>query len=500
MFRKRVKFGSGKIEKMKKQFLVSIIITLLFSHFSLSGFSQNWLPLNVQQRSNFSFGDSIISYTAWVDSTKIIDSDSVYYLNRTIIRCENCTLPFCVSAIYLNAQPSLLTSLFFIKSDTIHFINSNKNYHYTLNLKSLAGVSFVFDSTNNITAKLFQSTDSLFWNSFDSVKIYMLSNSDTIILSKNHGLLKFPTFDSHKHITLIGVEGVDEGILTPKFSDFFSFNLGDKFEYRTEAGIRWVDLDLIEQITINSNLSQGDTISYGITKKTIRYIWLYNNIYDTVYTYINDTLTFIKQDYLYLDKYVGESLNYQQCGLTHKPIYLTKTNSFNCISKTFDYDQFIDISSDTIHETGCPSDITGCLSRYYNTTYGVNVGFIHMDSSEITMQVYDKYRYKNLTAAEIKGITYGVFTPDSLFLSEVPDSNNASIKLTVFPNPVTNYLTVETPQKSEIQILNIEGQIIKSFVDAEKHITIDVSDFAKGLYFIKVKTENGVAVEKFVKE
>jgi len=34
----------------------------------------------------------------------------------------------------------------------------------------------------------------------------------------------------------------------------------------------------------------------------------------------------------------------------------------------------------------------------------------------------------------------------------------------------------------------------------EVHATLDISGFARGMYFIKVKTEKGVAVKKFVKE
>jgi hypothetical protein len=32
----------------------------------------------------------------------------------------------------------------------------------------------------------------------------------------------------------------------------------------------------------------------------------------------------------------------------------------------------------------------------------------------------------------------------------------------LFPNPSTNNLTIQTPQKSSIQILNIQSQILKS--------------------------------------
>ena len=70
----------------------------------------------------------------------------------------------------------------------------------------------------------------------------------------------------------------------------------------------------------------------------------------------------------------------------------------------------------------------------------------------------------------------------------------------VFPNPATDNITIETPQKSEIEILNIQGQIIKTAKSDGKETTIDLRNLSSGVYIIKAKTERGVAVKKFIKE
>jgi hypothetical protein len=72
--------------------------------------------------------------------------------------------------------------------------------------------------------------------------------------------------------------------------------------------------------------------------------------------------------------------------------------------------------------------------------------------------------------------------------------------IVLYPNPVNGAFCITLLQSSEIEILNIEGQIIKSLNANENHTTIDISDFAKGMYFVKVKNENGVGVKKFIKE
>ena len=96
------------------------------------------------------------------------------------------------------------------------------------------------------------------------------------------------------------------------------------------------------------------------------------------------------------------------------------------------------------------------------------------------------------------------YYPD-IFLAKLCSSTgiteiNSENTINIFPNPAIDNLTIETPQKSEIEILNIEGQIIKSISVNNNHTSIDISSFARGMYFVKVKTENGVEVKKFVKE
>ena len=41
---------------------------------------------------------------------------------------------------------------------------------------------------------------------------------------------------------------------------------------------------------------------------------------------------------------------------------------------------------------------------------------------------------------------------------------------------------------------------IKSINAEETHTTIDISGFARGMYYVKVETAKGMVVKKFVKE
>lgn len=70
----------------------------------------------------------------------------------------------------------------------------------------------------------------------------------------------------------------------------------------------------------------------------------------------------------------------------------------------------------------------------------------------------------------------------------------------IYPNPANDNLKIESPEEPMIEITNIQGQIIKTFISVDLKTNIDISGVAKGIYFVKVKTAEGIAVKKFIKE
>ena len=72
--------------------------------------------------------------------------------------------------------------------------------------------------------------------------------------------------------------------------------------------------------------------------------------------------------------------------------------------------------------------------------------------------------------------------------------------IVISPNPVVNILKIGNLQKADIEISNIKGQIVKRISTNETNTTLDISAYASGMYYIKVKTEKGIAVKKFIKE
>jgi hypothetical protein len=116
------------------------------------------------------------------------------------------------------------------------------------------------------------------------------------------------------------------------------------------------------------------------------------------------------------------------------------------------------------------------------------------DSSIVSTHIYDGYDNPNLSLVHFMPIdTIGCYLTSGIFEPISSIKNN----ILIYPNPVTDILQIQTdvPIK-EIEITDITGRLL--YTTTAK--TINCSNYASGVYFIKATTEKGVAVKKFIKE
>ena len=80
--------------------------------------------------------------------------------------------------------------------------------------------------------------------------------------------------------------------------------------------------------------------------------------------------------------------------------------------------------------------------------------------------------------------------------------------LSVFPNPATDRLNISFVMEDEnpvfCKILDMTGKLLynKSIESTGGLIeeSVNVSEFAKGIYLLRIETSKGTTIEKFVKE
>ena len=79
-----------------------------------------------------------------------------------------------------------------------------------------------------------------------------------------------------------------------------------------------------------------------------------------------------------------------------------------------------------------------------------------------------------------------------------------SSKFNVFPNPVTDVVTITNSESigiEQIEIFDISGKTIKSLnLNNENEAQLNLGDFASGMYLLHIKTNEGTAVKKVVKK
>ncbi|MBQ8704525.1 MAG: Omp28-related outer membrane protein [Bacteroidales bacterium] len=74
----------------------------------------------------------------------------------------------------------------------------------------------------------------------------------------------------------------------------------------------------------------------------------------------------------------------------------------------------------------------------------------------------------------------------------------ASVDFSIYPNPATDRLNINCNDAvREVSVIDVTGRTV---INAGAESTVNVSGLAAGVYMVRVATENGIGVQKFVKE
>jgi hypothetical protein len=85
-------------------------------------------------------------------------------------------------------------------------------------------------------------------------------------------------------------------------------------------------------------------------------------------------------------------------------------------------------------------------------------------------------------------------------ITGLPDNvQSPDAEISLNPNPVNDMLIINAPANSVIEILNLQGTLIKKMGSSELRAGVDVSQLPSGVYLIRCRTETGRVVRKFVK-
>ena len=105
----------------------------------------------------------------------------------------------------------------------------------------------------------------------------------------------------------------------------------------------------------------------------------------------------------------------------------------------------------------------------------------------------------------IEGELSTEYTVDIRLASDVEDDDaieEISTTFSIYPNPVNDRLFVEAETEiEEVVVYDIFGrQQVTETPSHQGNLSIDLSDLNSGIYFVKVKTENGEIAKRFIKK
>jgi len=138
----------------------------------------------------------------------------------------------------------------------------------------------------------------------------------------------------------------------------------------------------------------------------------------------------------------------------------------------------------------------GSLDTDFDSEIGFSTNPQHIAiQSDGKILAFGGYQYKGVENL----ITRIMGTPQTVSVTENKDIFNS---ISIFPNPATNQLNIVSEEKKilGVVITDINGKTVFETQDPNEYkITINTSSFTTGLYFMKIETESGLIVKRFIK-
>ena len=78
--------------------------------------------------------------------------------------------------------------------------------------------------------------------------------------------------------------------------------------------------------------------------------------------------------------------------------------------------------------------------------------------------------------------------------TSIIDNSEISSSINVYPNPTNGIINIDATEINKIEVIDTKG-CTKYTGKANQ---INISDFKKGIYFIKISTKNGFDVKKII--
>lgn len=153
------------------------------------------------------------------------------------------------------------------------------------------------------------------------------------------------------------------------------------------------------------------------------------------------------------------------------------------------------ITNNTLLCTGQTASLTanGALTYLWNTSATTSV-------IAVSPTVTTNY---TVTGTDANGCSNSVVLTQSVSLCTGIDSQivTPNSQMVLYPNPSNGIFTISgIEQNISISIYNAIGELVKSIQLTDSTTNLDLSEYSNGIYFIKIKNNNGEVIQKIIKQ
>ena len=492
--------------------LIFLLVTI-----NLVALPQDWKPLTQGVKYNYEDNFSNRIHTIWIDSFQVVNYDTVYFLNRIFQVCDTCDNIQvgiqCDSCYYLDNQPQFLQrEMVDLGNGTLYFRDP---VNFVIQTKAKLNDTWLFDTAQAVSAELIDLKDTMLFGQNDSIKAILLSTSDTIILSKNFGLIRFPfPFQSGNEYYLAGWQDTPYGLQIPDFNTIYDFNINDEFQYDIyEFSEGEYSRCILRRYRIISRTVGENIITYGISGRerinegTVGCIGPYS---DTRYREFSESLVFYNSNMNLTNCYDREKAIWNQSEVFEEnSSYKSSDHTIYTFVDVITYNSKVikKISPCSFDEIEFEKPIR-LLNKVDNYPGLYNVFDIFDGNNYLFGLVYESNLgssflffgngYKDLVGYIKDGDTTGYMDPE---LTAIED--NVQKNLRVYPNPVKGDLYIDLSDalgaSFAFEIINLSGQVLMQG-NLNKRDVINVSKLKSGVYIIKIFLNEGLYIDKFIRE
>lgn len=473
------------------------IITGLFLLF-ISGSinAQNWQAVNSAFTYNFtSEPDDGIVYTIYADSADFDGQDSTLWLNRVVKDNEEGTEEYGIYEQAFYNQPQFLMKDVEVNDTAAVFRHPEI---FVLPYSVPVTGQWTFDEVNGITATLGYEADSAFFGITDSIRVIELSTGDTIIQSKDHGILRFDAIYEDAAYHLAGIEDL-AGQQVMDYSDIFDYQPGDIYEYEETELDPGSDRGRFIRMTILQRTDNPPVITYEILKQVNNWIrWGYagntpveeriTSVINLNYNYNPDNIE---------NGYTGQLV--QMFDVDWSDYNLSKIHVDHSykglLTKTAGSEEKMDffMITDSINHLMVRSYYSYGDVYMVTRVFASGLGMVHYGVSD-----FEYGLRKELTAWIKDGEQTGTFRNDDIYLSEIGREVNTPV--TVYPNPCADMLHVGLPEgmhSDRITIMDLTGKLL---MYSENNNSLDISQLSPGIYLVGIEADGQHIIRKIIKE